>query len=100
MQKPFSLEEKRKMKKNLILVLFLAGFVLFAGVDQGLFAQTQSSDGSTLQTSGKIKSGAPPEKKFQLSKRNLMMIEQAESARMRAEKILAAPQGSAEMPKK
>jgi hypothetical protein len=29
-----------------------------------------------------------------------MMIEQAESARMRAEKILAAPKDNAEMPKK
>jgi hypothetical protein len=100
MQKPFSLKEKKKMKKNLIFMLFLAGFVLSTGVDQGLFAQTRNSDSSPLQTPGDIKSGTPPQKKFQLSKRNLMMIEQAESARLRAEKILAAPQGNAEMPKK
>jgi len=88
------------MKKILFFMLFLTVVALSTGIDQGIFAQTRNSDGSSLQTPGGIKSGTPPPHNFRLSKRNLMMIEQAESARLRAEKILAAPQGNAEMPKK
>jgi hypothetical protein len=89
-----------KMKKILFFTLLLTVAALSIGIDQGVFAQTGNSDGSALQTQGEIKSGTPSQKEFGLSKRNLMMIEQAESARMRAEKILAAPKDNAEMPKK
>ena len=87
-------------KKIIIFMLLLTIVALSTGIDQAIFAQTGNSGGSSLQTPGEIKSGKPPQKNFQLSKRNLMMIEQAESARLRAEKIMAGPQGNAEMPKK
>jgi hypothetical protein len=96
-------EKKKKdmmMKKNLFFTLLLAVVALSTGIDQGVFAQTGNSDGSALQTQGEIKSGTAPQKKSKLSKRNLMMIEQAESARMRTEKILVAPKDNAEMPMK
>ena len=87
-------------KEIIIFMLLLTGVAISTGIGQDIFAQTPNSDGSTLKTQGEIKSGAPSQKKFGLSKRNLMMIEQAESARMRAEKIMASPQDKAEMPKK
>ncbi len=83
-----------------IFILLGTAVALSLVIDQGIYAQTRNSDGSALQTQGEIKSGTPSQKKFGLSKRNLMMIEQAESARMRAEKIMAGPQGNADMPKK
>jgi hypothetical protein len=89
-----------KMKKILFFTLVLTVVALSMGIDQGVFAQTGNSDGSAPQTQGEIKSGTPSQKEFGLSKRNLMMIEQAESARLRAEKIMAGPQGNAETPKK
>ena len=87
-------------RKFSIFILLVTAVALSLVIDQGIYAQTRNSDGTASQTQGEIKGGTPSQKKFGLSKRNLMMIEQAESARMRAEKIMAGPQGNAEMPKK
>jgi hypothetical protein len=87
-------------KKFFTFLLLLTGVVLSTGIGQGIFAQTRDGNEPALATPGEKRSGTSPQQKYKLSKRNLMMIEQAESARMRAEKILGAPQGNTETPKK
>jgi hypothetical protein len=84
----------------LIFVFLLTVVVWSFGFDRDLYAQTGIGNGPASSTPEKKRSEPPAQKNSKLSKRNLMMLEQAESARLRAEKIMAGPQGNAETPKK
>jgi hypothetical protein len=93
-------EKDMHMKKFLISMLLVTVIALPSGIDQAIFAQTLNSDGSSGQTSAGIKNTTPAKNNSRFSKRNQMMIEQAESARLRAEKIKAGSQGNTERPTK
>jgi hypothetical protein len=84
---------------SLISLLLLTTVVLPCGVGRDLFAQTNSPNNPPPSNPGEIKPGPITNKNSRAYKRMQMMIEQAEWARIRAEKIRADTEKNAETPK-
>jgi hypothetical protein len=84
---------------SLIFVFLLTMVFLPYGFDGDLCAQTNSPNNQPPSNSGDTKTGPITNRNSRAYKRMQMMIEQAEWARIRAEKIRADTEKNAETPK-
>jgi len=78
----------KRLKLFIFISLALAVAAVSLGIDRGICTQKQKGNGSALQTEGKMSNVTPSQKNITLSKRNQMMLEQAEWAKIRRENIL------------
>jgi hypothetical protein len=84
---------------SLISLILLTIVVMPCGFGRDLSAQTTPTDNPPPSNPGEIKPGPITNKNSRAYKRMQMMIEQAEWARIRAEKIRADTEKNAETPK-